>query len=594
MFHLGPFWVTPRFRIYSLGVDTNVFYTAIDRRTDFIAHGGPGLEMVVPLHGALKLRADGTIGYLYFARTESQRRLTGAGLGRLAYEGVRLHHRRRSIPTPAPTAGSGTRWTGAWPRTSSRPRPTSATSSARGSRSASAPPRTRYDVDEDQEFFGADLRDQPESRHLPGRDASCPTLSLPRRRFIVEADYQADRFLLDAQRDTDSNRLGGGFAVDSTTLSLRPRDRPARASIRVPSLPDADRIVPYANVDLTYHFGPRTRLTADVPARRRVLRVLGRRRRSAHAHRRETYGVRLEKGLWRRLDLRLHAALTQLRQRRARAHRDADRRAATRPPRTTARARSGPTSATPSGPACASACPPSSPTGGPRSPTSGSRGSSSEGLSLSFPIDQPRLRRRHCNAMRCAHLTPLMVIGALVVSAAAQEYEVGPGDVLERHRPQPAGLDRRVHRGPRGVHGLPFVGRVKAAGLSAVEIERKLDHAALRRLPASARRSRSSVKQFRSHRVFVTGEAARPGPYGLRPDRMLSSLLQDIGDLTPQAGHEVVIIRPPGSRRRRRSRSSAIRPRASNGDRRLPSPSPTPPTPRPRIPARSRARRSSA
>ena len=90
MFHLGPFYVTPRFRIYSLGVDTNVFYTAFDRRTDFIAHGGPGLEMVVPLHGALKLRADGTIGYLYFARTASQRRLTGDGLGRLAYEGVRL------------------------------------------------------------------------------------------------------------------------------------------------------------------------------------------------------------------------------------------------------------------------------------------------------------------------------------------------------------------------------------------------------------------------------------------------------------------------------------------------------------------------
>src|SRR5687768_17712118 len=73
---LGPAYFTPSLRISSLGLDTNVFYTATDRRTDFIAHGGPGLEMVLPLRGAFRLRADGTLGYLYFARTKSQRRLT--------------------------------------------------------------------------------------------------------------------------------------------------------------------------------------------------------------------------------------------------------------------------------------------------------------------------------------------------------------------------------------------------------------------------------------------------------------------------------------------------------------------------------------
>jgi polysaccharide export outer membrane protein len=107
-----------------------------------------------------------------------------------------------------------------------------------------------------------------------------------------------------------------------------------------------------------------------------------------------------------------------------------------------------------------------------------------------------------------------------------------------------AGLTGEFTVDPEGFMVFPFVGRVKAAGLSALEIERKLGtllaDGYLRRPQISV-----SVKEFRSHRVFVTGEAARPGPYGLRPDRMLSSLLQDIGPLTPQVGHEILIIRAP-------------------------------------------------
>jgi len=178
--------------------------------------------------------------------------------------------------------------------------------------------------------------------------------------------------------------------------------------------------------------------------------------------------------------------------------------------------------------------------------------------------------------MRCAHLTPLMVIGALVVSAGAQEYEVGPGDVLSVIVLNQAGLTGEFTVDPEGFMVYPFVGRVKAAGLSALEIERKLatllSDGYLKRPQVSV-----AVKQFRSHRVFVTGEAARPGPYGLRPDRMLSSLLQDIGDLTPQAGHEILIIRAPGA--------PPAPPEPELGDSAegdaatpSPSPSPTPPT----------------
>jgi hypothetical protein len=88
-FRVGPFYFTPRIRIGSVGLDTNVFYTATDRRTDIRGSAGPGLEMVVPLGGAFRLVGDGGLDYIYFVRTDSLRHLAGAGGGGLEWSGAR-------------------------------------------------------------------------------------------------------------------------------------------------------------------------------------------------------------------------------------------------------------------------------------------------------------------------------------------------------------------------------------------------------------------------------------------------------------------------------------------------------------------------
>lgn len=308
LFRVGPVYVTPRFRVSSLGVDTNVFYTPTDRRADFIAHGGPGLEMVVPLHGALKLRADGTLGYLYFARTASQRRLTGEALGRLAYEGVRLHtgaqytytrsYGRLGFEVDRRVAqehqqaqadlryGIGARF-------------------ALGGRATAA----RYDVEAGQGFFGADLR-RNLARDTYGGVAVLSYSLTPKTSFVVEGEHEANRFEFEEIRDADSNRLGAGFVIVSTTF-LSGRAVGGARSLRFRTLAVPDRITPYANVDLAYHFGPRTRLNAA------YFRDVGFSAFSVAEGDRptlttESVRVRLEKGLWRRLDLRVHAGLTQL------------------------------------------------------------------------------------------------------------------------------------------------------------------------------------------------------------------------------------------------------------------------------------------
>jgi polysaccharide biosynthesis/export protein len=125
-------------------------------------------------------------------------------------------------------------------------------------------------------------------------------------------------------------------------------------------------------------------------------------------------------------------------------------------------------------------------------------------------------------------------------------YEIGAGDVLRVAVFGQPDMTGEFPVDGQGLMTFPFLGKVKASGLSPVELERKLTtllgEGYLKRPHVSV-----AVKEFHSQRVFVTGEVARPGPYGLRQEKSLLALLGDVGELTPSAGHEVLIIRPPKS-----------------------------------------------
>jgi polysaccharide biosynthesis/export protein len=129
-------------------------------------------------------------------------------------------------------------------------------------------------------------------------------------------------------------------------------------------------------------------------------------------------------------------------------------------------------------------------------------------------------------------------------AAAPEAYEIGPGDVLQVTVLGQAPFSGEFTVGADGIMPYPFLGKVKASELSPAELERKLttllSEGYLRRPQVSV-----TVKQYRSQKVYVTGEVKSPGPYGLRPERTLLSLLQDVGELAPTAGHEVVVVRQP-------------------------------------------------
>lgn len=77
-FTAGPFIITPTFRLGTLAVDTNVQYRR-ERTADFVASGGPGLDIALPFLDHWKLDLRGSSEYFYFHETRELRRWTGGG-----------------------------------------------------------------------------------------------------------------------------------------------------------------------------------------------------------------------------------------------------------------------------------------------------------------------------------------------------------------------------------------------------------------------------------------------------------------------------------------------------------------------------------
>jgi polysaccharide biosynthesis/export protein len=141
-------------------------------------------------------------------------------------------------------------------------------------------------------------------------------------------------------------------------------------------------------------------------------------------------------------------------------------------------------------------------------------------------------------------LVPSCVAACLPVLALAQGYEIGPGDVVQVVVLGQQGLSGEFPVDAEGMMFFPFLGKVKASAMTAAELQRKLEtllaDGYLREPSVSV-----SVKEYRSRKVFVTGEVQRPGAYGLRANGSLLLLITDVGGVTAEAGHEVVVVRPP-------------------------------------------------
>jgi Putative beta-barrel porin 2 len=216
LWRLGPFYVTPKFRIGSIGLDTNVLYTPTERTTDISASGGPGLELVLPLGRSGRFYSEGFIDYLYFIKTDSQRKLSGSARGGFDFT------------TPRSSVVLEEAWAESYARPSfevnQRVRQTTEGTHLDIKRRLFgrisvllAASREHYETPSDSSYLGADLQ-KTLTRDTYRAGGGLDYAITVKTSFVVEDEQRWDRFPLDPLRDGNSNRIWAGFRTGPTAL----------------------------------------------------------------------------------------------------------------------------------------------------------------------------------------------------------------------------------------------------------------------------------------------------------------------------------------------------------------------------------------
>jgi polysaccharide export outer membrane protein len=143
-------------------------------------------------------------------------------------------------------------------------------------------------------------------------------------------------------------------------------------------------------------------------------------------------------------------------------------------------------------------------------------------------------------------LAALLLLSSLSLAAAeaADEYAIGPRDVLMISVWGQIDLSRDYSVEPDGFVPFPLVGRVKAAGLTPKEFAAHLKETLEKDYLVNPQVI-VSVKEYLSRKVTVMGEAEKPGVYYLSGPTTVLDILSRAGGLAKTAGSQVVLVRKP-------------------------------------------------
>ena len=151
--------------------------------------------------------------------------------------------------------------------------------------------------------------------------------------------------------------------------------------------------------------------------------------------------------------------------------------------------------------------------------------------------------RARAHAVSMAAALVLALVLAPVQSAAAQEYTIGPRDLLritvwshvDLSRDYPVGEDGRVQ--------FPLLGAVDTAGLTPSQFADRL-RTLLEKDYLVDPQVQVVIADYRSRKVQVLGEADKPGLYYLQGGERVLDVISRAGGLAKTAGTSVVLVRP--------------------------------------------------
>lgn len=131
-------------------------------------------------------------------------------------------------------------------------------------------------------------------------------------------------------------------------------------------------------------------------------------------------------------------------------------------------------------------------------------------------------------------------------AAPVEDYEVGPSDILKISVFGHEDLAQVVVVQTDGTLSYPFIGSVRASGLTTKELEHEIA-TALGRAYIRNPQVTVVVQEYRSKQVYVVGEINRPGVYPISGKMTVVEILSRAGPLGANAGSEVLIVRPEGA-----------------------------------------------
>jgi polysaccharide export outer membrane protein len=157
-----------------------------------------------------------------------------------------------------------------------------------------------------------------------------------------------------------------------------------------------------------------------------------------------------------------------------------------------------------------------------------------------------RIPGRIWDILILAGLLGLILLARSGSGAAAEGYRIGPSDVLKIMVWGHEDLSRLAVVAADGRMPFPLIGDVQASGLTPTELEGRMRELLGKDYLVDPQVS-VSVQEYRSQKVFVLGEAEKPGTYPLTGRTTLLDVLSQAGGPGKVAARQVVIVRFPKS-----------------------------------------------
>ncbi len=166
------------------------------------------------------------------------------------------------------------------------------------------------------------------------------------------------------------------------------------------------------------------------------------------------------------------------------------------------------------------------------------------------PATKPRLALRAAIFWSC--MLALMLCLAVPV-LAQDDYVLGPEDEIEIRVWDHDDLTRKLRIGLEGRFSYPFIGEVKAQGLTVLQLQKELERRLADGYIIDPHVS-VTITDYKSRKFFVVGNVARPGAYPLTKNitvveavSLAGGLATDGGKSAP-SGRAIIVRAQPGEK----------------------------------------------